>query len=365
VDLGFRAEGLLTFSLPVPEERLVGSERIDAFYRELLARIRTLPGVVSASVSTTMPVRGATVGFMGLEIVGRPAHDATDRPGALWSVVSPAYFETFGIRLVRGRAFSEQDRAGSPPVVIVNEAFVRRFLPDLDPLAQRLAMESFLPGQRRGQRLEWQVVGVCDDVRDASLRGAGAPEIMVPFWQSPLPQTTMAVRTAAEPMRLRPGLAAVLASLDPDLPMAELRTMRQVVDASMAGDRFNTSLLGGFGALALLLAAVGIYGVLSFTVGQRTREIGLRMALGAGRARVFLDVVGDGMAMALLGAALGCAAAWAVARSMRGLLYGVGAVDPLVFLAATLTLLAAALAACVLPARRAASLDPMVALREE
>jgi putative ABC transport system permease protein len=147
--------------------------------------------------------------------------------------------------------------------------------------------------------------------------------------------------------------------------MAELRTMRQVIDASMAGDRFNTSLLGGFGALALLLAAVGIYGVLSFTVGQRTREIGLRMALGAGRARVFLDVVGDGMAMALLGAALGCAAAWAVARSMRGLLYGVGAVDPLVFLAATLTLLAAALAACVLPARRAASLDPMVALREE
>ena len=157
VDLGFRAEGLLTFSLPVPEGRLTGPERINAFYRELLDGVQAVPGVLSASISTTMPVRGASVGFMGFDLVGRPTQNAADKPGALWSVVSPAYFETFGIRLVHGRAFTDRDRVGSPPVVIVNEAFVRRFLPDVDPLAQRLAMESFLPeGQKLGPKLLFQ-----------------------------------------------------------------------------------------------------------------------------------------------------------------------------------------------------------------
>ncbi|MGH7751676.1 MAG: FtsX-like permease family protein, partial [Gemmatimonadales bacterium] len=279
--------------------------------------------------------------------------------------VSPAYFETFGIRHAQGRAFTERDRAGGLPVAIVNEAFVRRFLTDVDPLAQRLAMESFLPGQKRGPRLEWQAVGVCTDVRSRSLRSAGAPEIMVPFWQSPWPQTMMAVRTAGEPVGTHPDITAVIRSMDPDLPMAELRTMRQVVDASMAGDRFTTVLFGTFAMVALLLAAVGIYGVMSFVVGQRTPEIGLRMALGAGRARVFRDVLRDGLATALLGTVLGSAGAWYVGRLMRGMVYGVGVIDPPAFLVVTLTLLGAALIACVLPARRAASVDPMAALREE
>ena len=365
VDLGFRTEGLITFSLPVPEGRLTGSERTSAFYRELLDRVQAVPGVLSASVSTTMPVRGASVGFMGFEVVGRPTHDASDKPGALWSVASPAYFETFGIRLAHGRAFTERDRAGSLPVAIVNEAFVRRFLPDVDPLAQRLAMESFLPEQKRSPKLEWQVVGVCADVRNADLRNTGDPEIIVPFWQSPWPQTRMAVRTAGEPMGIHQGLAAAIRSVDPDLPMAELRTMRQVVEASMAGDRFNTVLFGTFATVALLLAAVGIYGVMSFVVGQRTQEIGLRMALGAGRARVFRDVLLDGMTTALVGTALGSVGAWYVGRLMRGMVYGVGVVDPTAFLFVTLTLLGAGLVACLLPARRAASVDPIVALREE
>jgi putative ABC transport system permease protein len=365
VPLGFRTEGLLTFSLPVPEGRLMGSERINAFYRELLDRVQAVPGVLSASVSTTMPVWGASVGFMRFDVVGRPARDDSDKPGAFWSVASPAYFETFGIPLARGRAFTERDREGAQPVVIVNEAFVRRFLPEVDPLAQRLAMEWFLPEQKRSPKLEWQVVGVSADVRNADLRNAGDPEIIVPFWQSPWPQTRMAVRTAGEPMRIHQGLAAAIRSVDPDLPMAELRTMRQVVDASMAGDRFNTVLFGAFAALALLLAAVGIYGVMSFVVAQRTQEIGLRLALGAGRVRVFCDVLRDGMTTALLGTLLGSAGAWSVGRLMRGMVYGVGVVDPITFLIATVTLLAAAFVASFMPARRAASVDPIVALREE
>jgi putative ABC transport system permease protein len=365
VPLGFRTEGVLTFSLPVPEGRLMGSGRINAFYRELLDRVRAVPGVLSASVSTTMPVRGAWVGFMAFDVVGRPARDDTDKSGALWSVASPAYFETFGIPLVRGRAFDEHDREGAQRVVIVNEAFVRRFLPRVDPLAQRLVMEWFLPEQKRSPKVEWQVVGVCADVRNADLRDVGDPEIIVPFWQSPLPQTMMAVRTGGDPMGIRQGLAAAIRSVDPDLPMAELRTMRQVVDASMAGDRFNMVLFGGFAALALLLAAVGIYGVMSFVVSQRTQEIGLRLALGAGPARVFYDVLRDSMTTALLGTVLGSAGAWSVGRLMRGLVYGVGVMDPVTFLLATVTLLAAGLAASFMPARRAASVDPMVALRQE
>jgi putative ABC transport system permease protein len=188
---------------------------------------------------------------------------------------------------------------------------------------------------------------------------------MVPFGQSPWPETVMAVRTAGEPEGIYRDLAAAIRSMDPDLPMAEVRTMRQVVAASMAGDRFNALLFGAFAAMALLLAAVGIYGVMSFVVGQRSREIGLRTALGAGRARVFRDVLRDGMTTALLGTVLGSAGAWYVGRLMRGTVYGVGVVDPTAFCFVTLTLLGAALAACLLPARRAASVDPMVALREE
>jgi putative ABC transport system permease protein len=226
-------------------------------------------------------------------------------------------------------------------------------------------MEWFLPEQKRSPKVEWQVVGVCADVRNADLRDVGDPEIIVPFWQSPWPQPTMAVRTAGEPMGIHQGLAAAIRSVDPDLPMAELRTMRQVIEASMASDRFNMVLFGAFAALALLLAAVGIYGVMSFAVRQRTQEIGLRMALGAGRARVFRDVLRDGMTTALLGTVLGFAGAWSVGRLMRGMVYGVGVVDPITFLLATLTLLAAALVASFMPARRAASVDPMIALRQD
>jgi putative ABC transport system permease protein len=365
VDLGFHTEGLITFSLPVPESRLIGSERISAFYQELLDRVRNIPGVLSASVSTTMPIHGASVGFMGFEVVGRPTRDTSDKPGALWSVVSPGYFETFGIRLAQGRAFTEGDRAGSLPVVIVNEAFVRRFLPDADPLAQRLNMESFLPGQKLGPKREWQVVGVCGDVRNGNLRSVGDPEVLIPFWQSPLPQTWMAVRTDGQLRGVQHDLAAAMRSMDPDLPMAELRTMRQVVEASMAGDRFNMVLFGAFATMALVLAAVGIYGVLSFVVGQRTQEIGLRMALGAGRARVFRDVLLDGMTTAVLGTGFGSVGAWYVSRLMRGMVYGARGVDPTALFLVTVTLLSAALVACLLPARRAASVDPMVALREE
>jgi putative ABC transport system permease protein len=365
VDPGFRTGRLLTFSLPVPRDRLVGAERITAFYRQLIGQLRGTPGVLSASVSTTMPVQG--FGFWGVkfDIAGEAADKGGKQPGARVNMVTSDYFATFGIPLTKGRAFRDTDVAGGAPVAVVNESFVRRYLPNGDPLTRRVVFKPLIPGsQNLGPRTDWEIVGVHGDVRSADLKTEVSPEITLSFWQSPWPETKVAVRTAGEPMGVRQTIALVLRSIDPDLPMADVKTMEQVVSESIASDRFNTVLFGGFAVLALLLAAVGIYGVMSFVVSQRTWEIGVRMALGAGRRRVLAQVLREGMVLALVGTAVGGVGAYLVGRTMQGLLYGVGAVDPMAFSVVALVLLGAALVACLAPARRAASVDPMVALRE-
>jgi putative ABC transport system permease protein len=364
VDLGFRSERLLTFSLPVVPGRLTRTEEINAFYRQLIDRVRVIPGVRLASVSTTLPVQ-AGFAVMRFDVAGRPTERASKRPGARLNMVSPAYFETLGIRLERGREFSEQDGAGGLPVAIVNEALVRQYLPGVDPLTQRLSMAHLMPDLKLAPAIEWQIVGVTRDFRNADPRDETRPEITLPFWQSPWPVASVAVRTVGEPMSVQQTIAAAVRSLDPDLPMADVKTMEQIVHESMASDRFNTLLFGSFAVVALLLAAVGIYGVMSFVVAQRTHEIGLRMALGADRGRVVSDVLREGMTTALAGTAVGSGGAYFVGRAMQGMLYGVGAVDPAAFTVVALTLLGAALVACLVPARRAASVDPMMALRQD
>ena len=365
VDLGFRTERLLTFSLPVARGKLTEPEQINTFYRQLIDRIQAVPGVVSASVSTGMPVYGTGFG-MPFTIAGKPVKDPGQRPGAGFNMVTTEYFKTFGIRISRGRAFTEQDRAGSVPVAIVNDTFVKRYFQDVDPLTQRLVIEQLIPGVTKlGPAVEWQIVGVYSNVRNAGPKDDGFPEIDVPFWQSPWPGAAMAVRTAGEPMSLQQSIAAVIHSIDADLPMADVKRMEQVVAESMAGARFNTVLFASFAGVALLLAALGIYGVMSFVVAQRTHEIGLRMALGAGRSRVLAEVLKEGMLTALVRVALGSVGAYFVGRAMRGLMYGVGAFDAPAFAVVATALLGSALLACVVPAYRAASVDPMTALRQE
>jgi predicted permease len=365
VDLGFRREHLLTFDLPVPDARLGSPERITAFYTELLEKVHAVPGVVAASASTGMPVRGTGFG-MPFQIAGQPVDDPSKRPGAGFNMVTPEYFTTFGIQIEKGRAFTEQDRAGSVRVAVVNATFAKRYFPDVDPLAQRILVEELIPGVTKlGPPLEWQIVGVYRDVKNGGPRRDGFPEIDVPFAQSPWPGAGVAVRTAGDPGSVRKGLEAVVRSLDPDLPLTNVRTMEQLVDQATAGDRFNAMLFGTFAGLALLLAAVGIYGVMSFTVAQRTHEIGLRMALGAGRARVLGDVLKEGLSTTAAGLALGSVGAYLVGRAMQGMWFGVGVVDPLAFGSVAFLLFLAAAAACLVPARRAASVDPMTALRDE
>jgi predicted permease len=365
VDLGIRTDHLLTLSLPVPSDRLPTPERIDGFYRQLVERVQALPGVESASVSTGLPVRG--VGFgMGFTIVGKAVEDPSKRPGAGFNMVSPEYFPTLGLKMVKGRAFDAQDTAGSPRVAVVNETFAKRYFEGVDPLAQRVAVEELIPGVARlGPPVEWQIVGVYADVRNGGPQGEGFPEIDVPFRQSPWPSASLAIRTRADPDSLRTSVAAVVQSLDPDLPVTGVKTMDQVVDETLAGNRFAAVLMSTFAAMALLLAAVGIYGVMSFAVAQRTHEIGLRMALGAGRARVVGLILKDGMTTALLGTAVGLLGAYGLGRVMQGIWSDVGNSDPRVLGAVALLLLAAAMVACFIPARRAASVDPMVALRQD
>jgi predicted permease len=364
VDLGFRTERLLTFGVPVPNERLNSAERIEAFYGQLLEKLRTLPGVQSVSASTGMPVMGVSFG-MPFFIAGRPVADRGQRPGAGFNMVTPDYYRTFGIPIRRGRAFTEQDSASARKVAIVNDAFVRRFLNGQDPLQHRIVVEQLIPGVTRlGEAVEWQIVGVSQVVRNRGPRG-DFPEIAVPFAQSPWPATVIALRTVtADPESVRQSVAGIVRSLDPDLPITDVRTMEQRVRESLSFDRFQAVLFGSFAAVALLLAALGIYGVMSFAVAQRTHEIGLRMALGAGRDRVVQQVVREGMTTALVGAALGTAGAYLVGRGMKSMLFGVDAIDPLAFAIVAGLLLGASLLACVIPALRAASVDPMTALRE-
>jgi putative ABC transport system permease protein len=365
VDLGFRQDHILTFNLPTPIDRFTHPEQITAFYRQLLEKINALPGVVSSTVSTGMPIAGTNFG-MPFSIAGQPVGDPSSRPGAGFTMVTPEYFRTFGINISMGRAFTEQDVAGSVPVAIVNETFVKKYLANVDPLKQRLSVEQLIPGvPRLGPAIEWQIVGVYHDVHNGGVRSDGFPEINVPFWQSPWPQAGIEVRTAGDPASVTKSIAAAVQSVDPDLPLDQVKTMDQLVDESLAGDRFATILFAAFAGVALLLAAIGIYGVMSFAVAQRTHEIGLRMALGAGPAQVLRLVLREGMMLALIGLVVGLGGTYFVGRVMKSILYQVTAIDPAAVSAVTAVLLLSALLACYIPAQRATQVDPMVALREE
>ncbi|HUB82810.1 MAG TPA: ABC transporter permease [Bryobacteraceae bacterium] len=364
LDLGVRTDHILTFYLPVPQGRLTEPDKIRGFYRDVLTRISTVPGIQEVTATTGMPVQGTGFG-MPFTIAGHPVADASARPVSGFQMVTPGYFRTFGIRTVRGREIDGRDLPGSPRVAMVDETFVRRYLKDVDPLKQRVVIEELIPGVTRlGPPVEWQIVGVFHTVLNGS-RPSGFPTVYVPFWQSPWPSAGLAVRTAGDPGGMTKSIGAAIRSIDPDLPMAGTATMEKVVSDSHAGDAFPTLLMASFASVALLLAILGIYGVMAFLVAQRTHEIGLRIALGAGRFDVLRMVLGEGVRLSGMGLLIGVAGAYLVGRAMQNLLYGVTALDLTAFACVAVVLAGSALLACCVPAKRAAWVDPVVALRED
>jgi putative ABC transport system permease protein len=363
VDLGIRPEQVLSFRLPVPANRLNGAEEIRSYYRQMLEKIDAISGVRNAAVMTGVPARGASFGRR-ITIVGRPVANPTERPGAAFQMVTPGYFDALGIQVVNGRRIDDHDTTGSTRVAMVNEYFVRRFLPNVDPLTQRISVDELIPGGRNGPPVELQIVGVYHNVRSAASREENS-EVVVPFWQSPWPQTSMVVRTDGDPKSMVKSIAAAVSSVDPDLPLAGVQTVDEILSESLAIDRFSVVLFSSFGVLGLLLAGVGIYGVMTFAVAQRTQEFGVRIALGAQRARVIALVLKEGVLLAVVGALIGLGGAYLVGRAMQSTLYGVSAIDARAFGAVAFVLLATALLASLLPAWRASRVEPMVALRDE
>ena len=364
VDLGVRTDHILTFYLPVLDTRPKDPESVVTYYRQILDNIAAVPGVSHATATTGVPVEGS--GDVPFTIAGRPEFaDPKQRPNADFRSVTPDYFPTFGIRIMKGHPFGPQDTASSLKVAMVNEEFVNRFLKGTDPLQQRLLIPQMSPGvEKSGPPLEWQIVGVFNNVRGWDFNRY-YPEIVVPFWQSPWPQAGIGLRTSGDPAAMTKSIAAAVHAVDPEVALAFVRTMEQVRNERLEGESFNTVLFGAFAGMALLLAAFGIYGVMAFSVAQRTHEMGVRIALGASARDVLRLVLGQALLTAGVGVAIGIAGAFVLTRTMQSLLFGVSATDPATFAGVALLLTLVAFLASYLPARRATKVDPMVALRYE
>jgi putative ABC transport system permease protein len=353
-DPGFHAQGVLTFRLPSSVGRAAPDRRI-AFFKETLDRMAALPGIRAVGVIDSLPLRGLGSGSE-FTVEGRPA-SPDQRPVGLVRFISPAYFRAMEIPLVAGREFTAADTMEAPPVIIVNQTVARRFWPSASPIGGRIAMGA------NGRAAE--IVGVVGDVKSERMEGEDWPTIYLPYSQSPPSAMAVVVRTGAPPLSLVSAVTREIHAIDPDQPVAEIRTMQDVVEQAIAGSRFNTAVLGVFAVIAFVLAAVGIYGVISYDVSQRTKEIGIRMALGAQERDVLKLIVGQGAKLAAWGIAAGLAAAFALTRLMEALLFGVKASDANTFAMISLLLGAVALAASYLPSRRAMALDPVTALRHE
>lgn len=362
VDPGFRAENLLTMRVSLTPQRFTndadGSQRA-AFFGELLTRANNLPGVEGAAAVSNLPLSGD--GGTGTpEVVGRP------KPAAGWSesllrTVSPNYFEVMGVRVASGRAFNDRDRTDSPPVVLVNQTFAERNFPGEDPTGQRVTFR-FTQGQP-----PFEIVGVVGDEKIKSLDSETAPVIYFPLGQAADSSSALVVRTKSDPEGVVSALRGELRALDPEAPLFGVRTMERLISDAPATfmRRYPAYLIGVFAAAALLLASVGIYGVISYAVSQRTHELAIRAALGASRRDLMGLVLRQGLALALCGVGVGVLGALALTRLLGSLLFGVSAADPAVYALVSALLVGVALLACLVPARRAMRVDPMEALRYE
>ena len=360
-DPGFATRGVLTLRLQLPAAKYDGPARVSAFYEQLVERLGALPGVDAAAAGTSL-LLSRLPNSASINIEGRtaPPRDVPNIP-VPYDSVTPEFFSTLQIPLRRGRLFGTGDSAQSQQVVIVNESFVRRFYPGEDPLGRRVTF-----GDSQQSDARWQtIVGVVADTKRGGFEREPWAEVYFPMRQAPDRRAFVVLRTAGDPASLVSAAQAAVWAIDRDQAIGDIRTVPELFALREANRRFTTMLLGVFAALALVLAIIGIYGVIAYSTAQRTQEIGIRMALGADRASVGRMVLASGLRIAAAGLAIGVLGALAVTRVLSGLLFGVGARDPVTFVVVPAALLVVSLAGCWLPARRAMRVDPVIALRGE
>jgi putative ABC transport system permease protein len=355
VNPGFDSHNVLTLPITLPSGRYAAPEKRAQFVRELLDRIEGLPGVESAAGVSHLPLLSVSR-FVFFCPEGRVCQGIGKDPTISMRQVTPNYFRTMRIALLRGRVFEQKDMQGAMPVVI-DQLTAARYFPNADPIGKTL--------QNSRDKIPMQIIGVVADVKFNALNAANIEEMYLPHEQSPWPSMTLVVRSASNPQALAAAVRHTIEEVDPDLPVAGIQTMDQVVSTSIAQPRLLTALVGTFAGFALILASLGIYGVMAYSVLQRTHEVGIRMALGASRRDIFTLVISQGMRLVLTGVVLGFIASLGLTRLLSTLLFGTTPTDPFTFAAVTMTLIAVALLACYIPARRATRVDPLVALRYE
>jgi len=356
MNLGFNPENVLSVQLELPDTTYPEERQQAAFFQEALARLSSMPGVKSVGATTGLPL---TLNLSGSDfrIEGHPDPPAGQEMIIETRSVSPGYFETLGIPLLKGRDFSDRDKSDAPAAAVINAELARVYFPNEDPINKRISFDD--------RQSYISIVGIVGDVKQQGLDSNAKPEVYFPYLQAAAPSMSIVVRTASNPLGAVASVKSQIQTIDKNLPMDDAETMQQLLSMSTSGRRFNTLLLSLFAMLAVVLAMVGIYGVMSYSVTQRTHEIGIRIAVGAQTSDVFRIVIGQGMLLALIGVGLGLVGAFALTRLMSTFLFGVSPTDPQTFVLISMVLVAVALLASYIPARRATKVDPMVALRCE
>jgi putative ABC transport system permease protein len=363
VDPGFNSDRVLALTITLPQSKYSENPQISNFYNRLIENISVLPGVQSAAIAYDHPLQSNWIDSFRIE--GRPAPEPGQAFSANFNPVGTDYFRTVGADVIKGRPFTAEDNQDHPGVVIVNEALVRRYFPNEQPIGQRLQLSPPARIWKNERLTSFEIIGISRNVKSAGLNAESEPAYYVPASQAPLQDMSVLVRTQSDPNLLIPSLRAAVLAIDPNQPISNVSTMEKIVSDSIAQPRLNMLLMGLFGTLALVLSAVGIYGLLSYAVTQRTQEIGIRMALGARVTDVLSLVFKQGMTLVLIGEVIGLVGAFALTRLIRGLLFGVAPTDFTTFIAVAGMLAAVSVVATLIPARRAAKVDPLVALRYE
>jgi putative ABC transport system permease protein len=360
VNPGFDPKNVIEAEVSLPQFQYSTPQQWIVFSNELLARLHAQPGLRDSALAAPLPMDRQGEANFPFSIVGDPPLQPGKSATADWSTVSPDYFRVMRIPLLRGRFFSEQDSPSNPNVAIISETLARRYFPNQDPLGRQMRF-GFPPNSN----VPREIVGVVSDVRDVALSQKPGPMMYVPFAQAPLYGGEVVVRSSLSASSVAASIRQAVHSIDKDLPVTDVVSYPDALGQSISQERFRTFLLGSFSAIALVLAALGIFGVISYSASQRSHEIGIRMALGAQRRNILGLILGQGAKLALFGLGVGVVAAFLLTRLMANLLYGVSATDPLTFGTVAIVLLGVAVIACYIPARRASRVDPMVALRYE